>query len=87
MTIAGAPAFFEAAGAGWFVGLGRIVTGGSGAEQGPSLLRWVRKDRAVRSGSSGGVGPSEEAKTGGRAELARRRRSRRPPRRRPGVSA
>ena len=33
---------------------GRIVSGGSGAEQGPSLLRCVRKDRAVRSGSSGG---------------------------------
>jgi hypothetical protein len=63
------------------------VSGGSGAEQGPSLLRWERKGPGSPVGVKRRVGPSEEAKPGGRAELARRRRSRRPARRRHAVSA
>ena len=40
--------------------------GGSGAEQGPSLLRCVRKDRASERGQAA-ARPSEEAKPAGRA--------------------
>lgn len=58
-----------------------------GAEQGPSLLRCVRKGPGSPVGVKRRGSPSKEAKTGGRAELGRRRQSRRPPWRRPAVSA
>jgi len=56
----------RATGTGRCVGLGRIAPAAPGAEQGPSLLRWVRT-RTGQSGRGQAAGPSEEAKPGGRA--------------------